>query len=62
VTVQEKADELLRRCEGGFANEFEWANWLAKHEPEINALPPALRRAVRLAHHNATAKEFSRGH
>ena len=31
MTVQEKADELLARCNGGFDNQFEWANWLTKH-------------------------------
>ena len=60
MTVQEKADELLRRCNGGFDNHFEHANWIKKHRKEIDALPPRLREDVMSAHHNATAKEFSR--
>jgi hypothetical protein len=50
-------DDLLRQCIRGFDNEFHWANWLAKHRPTIDALPPEWRSDVLQCHDQAGPRE-----
>ena len=53
------AARFIRICDAGFRAPEHHANWLAKHQQEIAALPTLLAKAVLAAHENATHVSFS---